>query len=241
MSVTLVPNSRCPFLLLPREIRLLVYDFCRVERTLIVTGTASKEPRFDYVEPSYQKLLQINRQIRAEGRLERRRPLCLEFAGRNVFCQFLVLGWSTCPETSWMYMGSDQGLRVSRRALRCVTTIKIAPGTTEVGYLNLEALATRLPNLSKLELDLRDELMWLYSRIPNITRDEILVKEINWRLGTMFGVDVSTLRWYGCWKIVVHAQFMRPADPEDLNIADESCSRVLNVVGSLRSHIYTSS
>jgi hypothetical protein len=131
-------------------------------------------------------------------------------------------------------MGSDQGLRVSRRTLRCVTTIKIAPGTTEVGYVDPHAMASRLPNLNKLELDLRDELMWLYSRIPNITRNEILVKEIDGRLGTMFGVDVSSLRrWWGWWKIVVHAQFMRPADPEDLVDPDESYSQVLNVVGLL--------
>ena len=92
--------------------------------------------------------------------------------------------------------------------------INLAPRTTEVGYLNLSALSTRLPSLEILEIDLRRESMWAYSRVPSMTQEDILTRELDWRLGTIFGVDAATLRQDRMWKLVVYAEFMLPADPD---------------------------
>ena len=206
-------SANSPFLNLPREIRLLIFTFCRSDRWLMVSESAGINVLFNYGSSACRKLLQINRQVRDEAQPVRLPPFCLRFAGRAAFCQFLRSSWSTCPDTGQAYLGSKIGLLVSRNTLAAVNVIHLAPGTTEVGYLDLSSLSVWFPNLQALELDLRKESMWAYSRVPSITREEILIKEINWRLGTIFGVDANSLRRGGSWTLIVHASFMLPADP----------------------------
>lgn len=202
------------FLTLPREIRLLIFTICRNDRWLMVSDGCGKHVIFNYGDSACRKLLQVSRQIHHEVTQVRLPPLSLRFAGRAAFCQFLTSSWSTCPDTGRTFLGSRFGLLVSEKAFGSVKIINLAPGTTEVGYLDLSSLSTWLPNLETLELDLRRESMWAHSRVPNLTRDDILIKEIDWRLGTIFGVDAGALRQGKTWKLVVYADFMLSADPD---------------------------
>ena len=221
----------CPFLQLPQEIRLLIFQISCSDRQLMVSDGIGGISVFNYGNSACRKLLQINRQIRSEAKQVRQTPLSLQFAGRAAFCQFLASKWSVCSVTGQSYVGSSPGLLVSEKTLGAVHVLSLAPGTTEVGYLDLASLSKWLPSLERLELDLTRESMWVYSRIPNITQEEILIKEINWRLGTIFGVDASSLRQDRKWALVVYASFMLPADPEGDSSA-EPFNRVtrLNVV-----------
>jgi hypothetical protein len=202
-----------PFLQLPQEIRSLVFSFCRDTRWLIVSNCANSQLSFDYGVSGYRKLLHINRQIREEVKHVRLPPFSLHFSGRDPCCRFFGSEWSTCPETGQRYLGTRPGLLVGESSLRKIEAIRLAPGTTEVGYMDLSKLSAWLPSLRRFELDLRSESMWAYSRVPNVTRRDILVQEINWRLGTMFGVDMGALRQGQSWKLVVFANVMLPADP----------------------------
>lgn len=205
----------CPFLQLPGEIRLLIFEICRNERQLVVVDGIDRDPIFNYGNSACRKLLQVNRQIRNEARQARLPPLSLRFTGRGVFCRFLACSWSVTADTSQRYIGSRLGLLVAEGTLHSVETICLAPGTTEVGYLSLSKLKTWLPNLRRLDLDLRKESMWLYNRDPKVTQKEILVKEIKWRLGTIFGVDANSLQQGQNWALSVHASFLLPANPDE--------------------------
>ena len=202
------------FLTLPSEIRLLIFTICRNDRWLMVSDGSGKHATFNYGDSACRKLLQVSRQVHHEVSQVQLPPLVLRFAGRAAFCQFLSSRWSTYPGTGRTFLGSRLGLLVSEKALGSVKIINLAPRTTEVGYLDLSSLSTWLPNLETLELDLKRESMWAHSRVPNLTRDDILIKEIDWRLGTIFGVDAGALRQGKTWKLVVYADFMLSADPD---------------------------
>jgi hypothetical protein len=212
------PHSS-PFLRLPREVRLLIFALCLSDRSLVVCKAAvpkgvDDHPLISCGMTEFRGLFGITHQLREEVRRVRLPPFSLHFATRKAFCQFLACGWSVSPDTGERYVGSRPGLLVSQKTLQKIKVMRLAPGTTEVGYLNLSQLERCLPMLERLELDLRRESMWAYSRIPNITQQEVLVKEINWRLGTIFGIDASSLRKVQSWTLVVYASFMLPADPE---------------------------
>ena len=197
----------------------------------MVSDGTGKHLVFNYGDSACRQLLQVSRQVHHEAKQVQLPPLSLRFAGRAAFCQFLTSSWSSCPDTGQAFLGCRLGLLVSRKTLGSVKTINLAPGTTEVGYLDLSSLSTWLPNLETLELDLRRESMWAHSRVPNLTRDDILIKDIDWRLGTIFGVDAGTLRRGMKWKLVVYADFMLSADP-DGNLATRARGNMvrLNVV-----------
>lgn len=204
--------GRSPFLELPKEIRLLIYSLCRTDRWLVATDNVHNEPYFGYGHSGCRKLQQINHQIRDEAFLIQPPDLSLQFAGRASFCQFLSGDWLSCPVTDQRYRGCRLGLKVSETAFRNVKVTKLAPGTVEVGYISLSNLSKWLPNLKRLELDLSREAMWAYHQDPNFPLEEVLIRDINWRLGTIFGVDASSLRQGREWTLVVHASFMLPAN-----------------------------
>jgi hypothetical protein len=233
--------ERSSFLELPQEIRLLIYVFCQTERWLVAAENVESELCFGYGGSGCRKLQQINHQIRNElATIERSAP-SLHFAQRGSLCRFLNGNWLSCPDSGRRYRGCGAGLKVSEAALQSIESVKLAPGTAEVGYLSLSNITKWLPNLKTLELDLSHEAMWAYHQDPSYPLRDVLIRDLNWRLGTIFGVDASSLRQYGDWKLVVHATFMLPAnfkgDSSFADIAGNGRLKVVSFVGPMYSTI----
>jgi hypothetical protein len=205
-------HERSSFLKLPQEIRLLIYALCQTDRWLLATENAHNELLFGYGNSGCRKLQQINHQIRNELATTQRPGLSLHFARRVSFCKFLNGNWLSCSDSGRRYRGGGPGLKVSEAAIRKIEAVKLAPGTAEVGYLNLSNLTKWLPKLKTIELDLSHEAMWAYHQDSSFPLRDVLIRDLNWRLGTIFGVDASSLRQYGDWTLVVHATFMLPAN-----------------------------